>query len=192
MVKNNIGTEVLLKGTRVTLRNVTDEDLPQYYQLIHGEADPEWKKWDAPYFPLEHESFYEFCSYVEKRVQAQGTPSLLLIEADGQVIGTVSYYWEHKESNWLEMGIGIYRPEYWSGGYGTEALKLWIDFLFESMPLARVGLTTWSGNHRMMRCAEKLGLQLEGRMRKCRIYNGEYYDSIRMGILREEWELLKE
>jgi RimJ/RimL family protein N-acetyltransferase len=39
----------------------------------------------------------------------------------------------------------------------------------------------------MMKAAEKVGLQLEGRMRKCRYYNGEYFDSIRMGVLREEW-----
>ena len=32
---------------------------------------------------------------------------------------------------------------------------------------------------------------LEGRMRKCRYYEGVYYDSIRMGILREEWEARK-
>lgn len=36
---------------------------------------------------------------------------------------------------------------------------------------------------------EKLGMTLEARLRKCRYYNGEYYDSIRMGLLREEWEL---
>jgi RimJ/RimL family protein N-acetyltransferase len=56
------------------------------------------------------------------------------------------------------------------------------------MPLVRIGLTTWSGNQRMIRCAEKLGMKLEGRLRKCRFYNGEYYDSIRMGVLREEWD----
>ncbi|GMK48630.1 hypothetical protein PghCCS26_57600 [Paenibacillus glycanilyticus] len=56
------------------------------------------------------------------------------------------------------------------------------------MPLVRVGLTTWSGNNRMIRCAEKLGMTMEARIRKVRLYNGEYYDSIRMGILREEWE----
>ncbi|MGF7127337.1 RimJ/RimL family protein N-acetyltransferase [Natronobacillus azotifigens] len=34
-------------------------------------------------------------------------------------------------------------------------------------------------------------MTLEARLRKCRYYNGEYYDSIRMGLLREEWEALK-
>jgi RimJ/RimL family protein N-acetyltransferase len=92
---------------------------------------------------------------------------------------------------WLEIGIVIYSPEHWNGGLGTEALSLWIDYLFENLTIERVGLTTWSGNPRMMRCAEKLGMRLEGRMRKCRYYNGEYYDSIRMGILREKWDEFK-
>src|SRR5690606_26614556 len=93
---------------------------------------------------------------------------------------------------WLEMGIVIYLPEYWNGGYGTEAIKLWIEYLFESLPLiARVGYTTWSGNIRMIKVGEKLGMTMEGRMRKCRYYNGVYYDSIRMGLLREEWENTK-
>ncbi len=42
-----------------------------------------------------------------------------------------------------------------------------------------------------MKVAEKLRMKLEGRLRKCRFYNDEYYDSIRMGVLREEWEDMK-
>ena len=41
-----------------------------------------------------------------------------------------------------------------------------------------------------MRLAEKLGYQEEARFRKARIVNGEYYDGIGFGILREEWEKL--
>ena len=110
------------------------------------------------------------------------------IEVDRKLIGTVSYYWEHKPSNWLEMGIGIYDTDYWNGGYGTRALKLWITHLFNTLPLVRVGFTTWSGNLRMIKVGEKLGMQMEARLRKFRYYNNEYYDSIRMGLLREEWK----
>lgn len=42
----------------------------------------------------------------------------------------------------------------------------------------------------MVRVGEKLGMQLEGRIRKVRFYENKYYESIRMGILREEWESL--
>jgi len=85
------------------------------------------------------------------------------------------------------MGIGIYDPKYWSKGFGTRALKLWIHHLFNTLPLVRVGYTTWSGNHRMIKVGEKLGMTMEARLRKCRFYDGTYYDSIRMGLLREEW-----
>jgi RimJ/RimL family protein N-acetyltransferase len=156
------------------------------WEFIYGDLNPEWKEWDAPYFILEPVSLEAWESVQIKKLQ-EVNPSRLIIETAGIVIGMVTYYWEHKPSRWLECGIVIYRPEYWNGGYGTEALKLWINHVFESINIPRVGITTWSGNKRMMKAAEKVGLQLEGRMRKCRYYNGEYYDSIRMGVLKEEW-----
>ncbi len=170
------------------LRSIQESDLPILWSLIYGEENPEWKEWDAPYFPLEKMEYDDFKSHVHQQLQINDVESRYIIEVDEKIIGTVSYYWEHKPSNWLEIGIVIYDPAYWSGGYGTEALTKWIDYLFTNLSIVRVGLTTWSGNLRMMRVAEKLGMQLEGRLRKCRLYNGTYYDSIRMGILREEWE----
>ncbi|KAF0816007.1 MULTISPECIES: GNAT family N-acetyltransferase [unclassified Cytobacillus] len=176
--------EIALK---VKIRPVQEEDLPILWNYIYGTDCTEWKKWDAPYFPLEHKDFETYQQGFRQKAE-EYPPRSMAIEASGKVIGTVGYYWEHQDSNWLEAGIIIYDPDYWNGGYGTEALTLWVNLLFSSMPLARVGITTWSGNKRMMKAAEKIGMQLEGRMRKCRIVNGEYYDSIRMGVLREEWE----
>ncbi|QED46351.1 GNAT family N-acetyltransferase [Cytobacillus dafuensis] len=175
-----------LIGQKVIIRPIEEADLKTFWTYIYGTENPEWKKWDAPYFPLVFKEFENFKkTFIPK--PTDGAIPRMAIEADGKLIGSVSYYWEHKESNWLEAGIAIYDPEYWNGGYGTEALTLWVDYLFSSMPLVRVGITTWSGNKRMMRAAEKIGMKLEGRMRKCRYHNGEYYDSIRMGVLREEW-----
>jgi len=188
--------EIPLVDNKLMLRNVTEQDLPVLYQLVYGEASPEWKLWDAPYFPLEPETYDEFAQNVRNRMEADrktGDPcSMRVIETDGQVIGTITYYWEHKPSLWLEMGIVMFQSSQWGRGYGTRALKLWIGHLFDRLPIARVGLTTWSGNERMMRAAAKNGLQIEGRMRKCRIVNGQQYDSIRMGMLREEWLTAKD
>ncbi|WP_173916663.1 GNAT family N-acetyltransferase [Halobacillus sp. Marseille-Q1614] len=184
--------ETRLTGDHVVLRSIKDDDIPRLWELIYKPKDPEWKKWDAPYYPLEPHTVDTYRSHEsarKERLKETEPDSRLLIEVDGEIIGTVSYYWEHKASLWLEVGIGIYSKEYWGGGYGSEALELWIDHLFHELPLARVGLTTWSKNERMMKVGKKLGMKLEGRMRKCRIYEGKYYDSIRMGILREEWQL---
>ena len=43
----------------------------------------------------------------------------------------------------------------------------------------------------MMKSAEKIGYKLEGRIRKVRYYMNKYFDSIKYGVLREEWESLK-
>ncbi|MDW0112583.1 GNAT family protein [Sporosarcina saromensis] len=169
----------------VTIRPVKEEDLYRMWELTFKEENPEWKKWDAPYYP--HNTMaYE--KYVERKDKIVDQDDHWAIEANGELIGMLSYYWEHKPSLWLEMGILIYEPKYWSGGYGTKALTMWINHLFNEMPLVRVGLTTWSGNKRMIRVAEKLGMTMEARIRKVRYWEGVYYDSIRMGILREEWE----
>lgn len=178
----------MLSDGELRIRPVTAEDLYALWELTYKEESPEWKKWDAPYF--EHKAIsYE--TYLTNKDNLINQEDYWIIEVDGNMIGTVSYYWEHKPSNWLEMGIGIYDPQYWSGGFGTRAFKLWINHLFDTLPLVRVGFTTWSGNHRMVKVEEKLGMTLEARLRKCRYFNGEYYDSIRMGLLREEWEPFK-
>lgn len=159
------------------------------WELMFKEESPQWKKWDAPYYEHQALSWEAFFEVWSNRVHEDDR---WVIEVRGKVVGTVSYYWEHRPSYWLEMGIGIYDPLYWSGGYGTQALALWIDHLFNTLPLVRVGFTTWSGNLRMIRVGDKLGMQMEARLRKCRYYNGTYYDSIRMGLLREEWEEVRE
>jgi RimJ/RimL family protein N-acetyltransferase len=167
------------------IRTIVDDDLEKLWELIYKEKSPEWKKWDAPYFEHKSLTWEEFLNIKQDYVQREDR---FAIEVKGELIGTVGYYWEHEPSRWLEMGIVIYNSNYWNGGYGRRAIRFLINYLFETMPLVRVGYTTWSGNERMIKVGEKLGMKMEARIRKVRYYKGVYYDSIRMGLLREEWE----
>jgi RimJ/RimL family protein N-acetyltransferase len=180
-----------LLGKKVVVRNINEQDIPLLWKFIYGTPNPEWKKWDAPYFPLGYLNFEKYKENLKNTLDSNGVDKVAIIEKEGEIVGTVSYYWEHEPSRWLEVGVTIFESKNWSGGIGTAALNLWIDYLFANIEIARVGLTTWSGNERMIKSAEKLGMMMEGRMRKCRYYNGTYYDSIRMGVLREEWIVLK-
>ena len=174
----------MYKDQELTIRPIQEKDLKRLWELIYKEDNPEWKQWDAPYFSHKSMSYEHFLKEAESWIDAK---SRWVVCVNNDVHGTVSYYYEDEQKNWLEMGIIFYEGNNWGKGYGTTALKLWVNHIFTQLPVVRVGLTTWSGNKRMIRVAEKLGMTMEGRIRNVRYYNGKYYDSIRMGILREEW-----
>ncbi len=173
----------------LNIRPIIESDLERIWELIYKDEQPEWKKWDAPYFPHQAKPLHDFMLMSQQFINQK---NFWAIEVDGVICGVISYYWEHEPSKWLEMGIVFHESHNWGKGLGTRAMTLWIDYLFSTMPLVRVGFTTWSGNKRMIRVGEKLGMQLEAKIRKVRLYEGVYYDSIRMGMLREEWEARKE
>lgn len=175
----------MYRDEELVVRPIEARDLKRLWELIYKEEAPEWKRWDAPYF--EHRA-QSYVAYQEDAGRHVGRDDMWVIEVDGTVFGTVSYYYEDAGKEWLEVGIILHQSDRWNRGVGTRVLKLWVDHLFNTLSTARVGLTTWSGNGRMVRVAEKVGMQLEGRMRRVRVVRGERYDSIRMGMLREEWE----
>lgn len=174
----------MYKDKELTIRPIKEKDLYKVWELVFKEDAPEWKKWDAPYYPHTSKTYEEFSQTSDSWVDQ---PDLWAIESNEHFIGVVTCYWEHEPSRWLEMGIILYESNNWGKGIGTRALSMWTDHLFNTLPLVRVGLTTWSGNERMIRVGEKLGMKMEARVRKVRLYNDHYYDSIKMGLLREEW-----
>ena len=85
------------------------------------------------------------------------------------------------------VGLGIGETEYWSKGYGTEAMNILLRFAFSEINLKRVTLTVFEYNPRAIRSYEKAGFQHEGRLRKILNKEGKRWDMLYMGILREEW-----
>ncbi|MED3879577.1 GNAT family protein [Priestia megaterium] len=178
-----------LIGEKVLLREATQQDVNELYYWKYEEKNQEAKKWNAPYITEEKLTKEEDMNSWEKEYELfPGVPRLLAVIINKKAVGIVNCYWVDKHTNWLETGIVIYDSNYWSGGYGTEAYRMWIDFLFESTHLHRLGMSTWSGNIRMIKTAAKIGMKEEARIREARIVNGEHFDSIKMGMLRREWE----
>lgn len=173
------------------LKLLTGAHLPDLWQIAYSTPKPAWKALDAPYF-----QDYKMYSEVSLFEEEQGSrfvnnPNRLGIFQGERLVGTVSRYWECQETRWMELGLAIYQEEDWNAGIGTSALKQWLSLTFQDFPdVERLGLTTWSGNAGMMALAEKLGLRQEARIRKVRYYQGFYYDSLKYGILRDEWRRL--
>ena len=88
-----------------------------------------------------------------------------------------------------EVGAGIGDPAYWSGGYGTDAMLLIVQYAFDWLDLRRLYLTTMGHNGRAQRQVEKCGFSLEASQRaKVRGgAGGDFRDFLWYGLLREEW-----
>lgn len=176
-------------GKKIILKEAAQQNLEELYYWKYEEKEQEAKKWNGPYISEPKITKEEFLKRWEADYEiTANTPKTLIITVDDKLIGTVSSYWVDKNTNWLETGIVIYDKNYWNGGYGTEAYKLWIDFLFRTSGLHRLGMSTWSGNIRMIKVADKIGMKEEARIRQARMVDGKYFDAIKMGILRQEWE----
>lgn len=178
-------TPLDIRGPRVRLRPLVESDIADYERW----TDPALAAWklDGPWF---NEDPAELPKRARKRLERQSKkpPSQLEIEAGGRHIGWVVVYHFDTDPHMTEVGIDIVEDGLWRQGLGTEAMALWIDHLFQTRGLTRVGLSTWSGNRGMVRVAEKLGMSQEACTRNGCEVEGRFYDRLRHGILREEWE----
>ena len=125
--------------------------------------------------------------YLEENSSPEATFVIVTIE-DNKMIGTVSLEDINNINRTATLGIFIGDKDYRDKGYGTEAIKLILEYGFKYMNLNNIKLDLMAFNTRALRCYEKCGFKEYGRRRKCKFVNGKYYDSISMDILAEEFE----
>jgi len=165
----------------VRLRPVEERDLPHFVRWL---ADPEVTRWlgDLEGPPtLEGEREW----YENKRAD----PDNVLWAVDGpegRLIGTIEMRISPRQHR-AEMGVAIQDKTQWNKGYGTDAVRLALQYAFRDLRLNRVQLTCDEENARAIRCYEKCGFQREGLLRQHRLVDGRFGDTVIMAVLREEW-----
>jgi RimJ/RimL family protein N-acetyltransferase len=106
---------------------------------------------------------------------------------DGTVIGDVALQdidWKNRSCS---VGEGIGKIEYRSKGFGTEAIRILLQYGFNNLGLERITANTLEQNIGAQRLLKKLGSVLEGRERKAVYFAGNRWDRLNYGILREEF-----
>lgn len=181
------------RGIRV--RPFVPADVEPYRRWLQPHQD--WHRWDGPYFPkLDVAGVDAACARLASSI-ADGSygahaplTRAVIVTADGPatMLGTVSWHWESEVSDWRRMGLTVYDPTQRGRGVGTEALRLWTEYLFRTTSVVRLDFATWSGNERMLAVGHRLGFVEEARFRDAREVRGRRYDSVVMGVLRDEWE----
>ena len=86
-----------------------------------------------------------------------------------------------------EMRLVIGEVKEWGKGLGEEAVRLILDFAFNSRNMHRIWLRVAEYNRRAIRLYKRSGFVEEGRSRHDHYHKGKWQDALRMSILSSEW-----
>ncbi|GIO08117.1 acetyltransferase [Brevibacillus reuszeri] len=175
---------MLFQSARVALRKMTAEDVDVYHAWRN---DVEVMQTTSPFIDNHTwESTQEFVSQVI--LGSSSSKSYIIVDKQTQTpIGVTALIQIDLKNRNAECIIDIGAKDYWGKGYGSEALKLLLDYAFLEMNLHRVSLRVFSFNEKAIKLYERIGFQHEGISRQFLFRAGKWHDIVHMGILQEEY-----
>lgn len=176
-------------GERIMLREYKREDLEHIRKWVN---DPEVVNNLSDIFLYPHTQ-NQSESFLNMMLEGKSINKefVIAVKDTEEYIGQIGYVNIDWKNRTAVLGIVIGREEYRNKGYGTEAIKLFQEFTFNRLNLHKLELTLHDYNQRGYRCYLKCGFKEEGRIRQNFFIDGKYTDTIHMGILRSEYEVLK-
>lgn len=161
----------------VTLRDYILSDVDDEVRWTNEET--EWFCSETPWMTLEPVDTDDLRAEMAMVINDMAEDAIrwrFEIEVDGRHIGLVSSYYlnnEYENTPWVDidqrknamenhsiraLGIEICDMAYWGKGIGTKALTALMEY-YRGFGENHFLIETWSGNARMLRCAEKLGFR---------------------------------
>ena len=119
--------------------------------------------------------------------EADGVIVFAVENLEGVTIGAVSLHSCDEKNGVFSFGIAIGRPHR-GQGYAEEAVRILLKYGFWERRYQKCNSACLHVNEASIRMHQKLGFLDEGRQRRVTFFNGEYYDSILFGLLREEFD----
>ena len=169
---------MIIQGEKVQLRPMTKEEIPMFYKWAsESNATPFWyDEFDdfpnhkIPSFKKFRNDWKDF--YFNDSQPEKGRCFVIL--ADGKAIGQVNY--DKIINGEVEFDILIADKSNYGKGYGSDALKTLMRYLFEKMNIKKCWIEAISQNPRAIKAYEKAGFK------KIRTYSKDRVEWIRMEI----------
>ena len=171
-----------LIGERIYLSPRNNEDIEKFTEWLNDFEITDYIGRSAYIMTLEGEK-----QYLEENLNKNYNFFIITLKED-KLIGTVGLENYDAINRTATLGIFIGDKDYRNEGYGTEAIKMVLDYGFNYLNLNNIKLDLMSFNERALKCYTKCGFKEYGRRRNCKYINGKYYDSIEMDILANEFK----
>lgn len=183
-----------IKYGKILLRDTKESDIDD--EIRWNTVETQWALWDAPWEMEQWLPTFDPVKFRAEELEALKEPvsgfrwEMEVDTANGIHIGSVNTYLVDESYEWISLknlkegqrvfhtvGIEINESAYWSHGFGTQALAAYIQYHLDNGH-QDICVQTWSGNLRMIRCAEKLGFHICKRKTGAREVRGEIYDGL--------------
>ncbi len=180
-------SSVRLENERIYLRNLRKLDAQTMLDSTKNE-EMRYMTGTKHNFTLD-----QIKNYIEKvKNDSSRYDFAVCLKENDTMIGNLSILDINKEDNKAGFRIALNTVDLTGKGYGTEAIKSVLPFVFDELKINRLQLEVYSHNLKGIRAYEKVGFVKEAVLRQSLLYNGTYSDEIIMAILREDYvNLLK-
>lgn len=177
----------MLRGHRVGLRHVAEDDLPWLKRTL---ADPQVR---GPYLGSRMMAPHKIdARWRDNGFSGDDAERLLICHLlDGSVIGDVVHFSAARYTTAREIGWSLTEVSLRGQGLASEAATLLVNYLFENLEIHRLQCGMSVHNPASRRVAEKCGFQHEGIQRGALFVGGEYVDSHLLSLLRSDWQALR-
>jgi RimJ/RimL family protein N-acetyltransferase len=171
----------MLKGKSITLRPIRESDLEQLY-AFHIDIDNR-----GNFFPRGIMSWPNFQrEFQESGFWGKDKGTLIMVSATGDILGHIEFFSTVNYLDEYELSYQVYDPKQRGKGVATEAVRLLVQYLFESKRVNRIRLVIHPDNLASRRLAEKCGFQHEETARGAWYNRGRHHDVEIYSILHHD------
>jgi aminoglycoside 6'-N-acetyltransferase len=165
----------VLRGERVRLRPLRDEDAQRLHEILR---EPEVARWFGMQTPQE---------VTDELMGGAPTVTGYAIEVEGELVGAIQSY-ENADPAYRHAGMDVFvASAQQNRGLGTEALRVLARYLFEERGHHRLVIDPAATNTRAIRAYERVGFRPVGIMRAYELGpDGTFHDGLLMDLLRDE------
>lgn len=173
----------MLKTERLILRPINEKDITAIFNYRSDSVTNVYQGW----IPKAIEDVRIFLEKISSEININGTWfQFAIVETEStEIIGDLGIHFLEDEQ--AEIGCTL-KKESQGEGYATEALKLVIDFLFNTLNKHRIIGSIDPRNVRSIKMVERLGFRREAHFKESLLINGEWVDDIVYAILKKEWK----
>ncbi|NME95936.1 GNAT family N-acetyltransferase [Clostridium cochlearium] len=174
----------MIKGEKVYLKAIDREELPY---LMNWRNRPDFRKYFREYREINldmQEKWYE-----DKVIKDDSTIMFSIKDVENNELlgccGLCYINWIHRYAD-LSLYIGWNNEYIDDKGYALEACKLLFNYAFNELNLNKIWTEIYEFDDKKKSLYDSLGFKVDGVLRKNYFYNGKWWNSYILSLLKDD------